>query len=323
MKERLGYIDIAKGIAIILVILGHNSVPVEFKHFMFSFHMPLFFILAGYFFNQQAVLKDVIYKGWIQLVRPYLFTGLCILLFFVLFQISNNIINNVDYNLNQFKDLLCDVFTGNIGAVWFLLALFIAKIIVAIVVNSSNKNFVFSVLLIIATFGYVMGEAEVFNIFCYQQAMIASLYLYIGIMMRKYDVFSKKISVLNLIVFSIVVYASASTMFLAFAHYFPNGIFSIISSAVISYIIVCNCKLIDSLLNIRFVAIFVRILRFIGQNTLIILCFHTMEMSFNLWKYIPFLDETAIICLKIIVLCTIPLFMRYIPVFNMVFLKKR
>lgn len=47
-SKRLDWIDIAKGIAIILVIVGHTVPnPSPLRHAIFSFHMPVFFILAG------------------------------------------------------------------------------------------------------------------------------------------------------------------------------------------------------------------------------------------------------------------------------------
>ena len=45
-QGRLQHIDIAKGIAICLMVYGHtNSYGMSF---IYSFHMPLFFILSGY-----------------------------------------------------------------------------------------------------------------------------------------------------------------------------------------------------------------------------------------------------------------------------------
>lgn len=49
MKYHLDSIDLAKGIGIMLVLLGHGMFP---WHFLIaSFHMPLFFILAGITFT--------------------------------------------------------------------------------------------------------------------------------------------------------------------------------------------------------------------------------------------------------------------------------
>lgn len=48
-KKRLEYIDIARGIGIVLVVLGHclSQLDGGLRTFIYSFHMPLFFALAG------------------------------------------------------------------------------------------------------------------------------------------------------------------------------------------------------------------------------------------------------------------------------------
>lgn len=46
--QRIQWVDIAKGIAIILMVLGHSSIPRQLGHWIFSFHMPLFFIASGF-----------------------------------------------------------------------------------------------------------------------------------------------------------------------------------------------------------------------------------------------------------------------------------
>ena len=47
MNKRIQWIDILKGIAMILVIAGHTISGVP-RSIIFSFHMPLFFALSGY-----------------------------------------------------------------------------------------------------------------------------------------------------------------------------------------------------------------------------------------------------------------------------------
>jgi fucose 4-O-acetylase-like acetyltransferase len=44
-------ISISKGIAIILMVIAHAEAPAWLCKFIFEFHMPLFFITAGYFFS--------------------------------------------------------------------------------------------------------------------------------------------------------------------------------------------------------------------------------------------------------------------------------
>lgn len=46
-------ISICKGIAIILMVVGHAEAPGLLTCIIYTFHMPLFFITAGYFFSQR------------------------------------------------------------------------------------------------------------------------------------------------------------------------------------------------------------------------------------------------------------------------------
>lgn len=46
-RERLLYIDIARGISIILVVFGHIVDLTPFEKFFFSFHVPVFFMITG------------------------------------------------------------------------------------------------------------------------------------------------------------------------------------------------------------------------------------------------------------------------------------
>ena len=52
-KDRIHYLDIAKGIAMILVILGHTKklIPTNVVWWLYTFHMPLFFMLSGMVLN--------------------------------------------------------------------------------------------------------------------------------------------------------------------------------------------------------------------------------------------------------------------------------
>ena len=52
--KRVPYVDIAKGIGIILVVMGHNDFALiaPFAHkLIYSFHMPMFFFMSGMFFK--------------------------------------------------------------------------------------------------------------------------------------------------------------------------------------------------------------------------------------------------------------------------------
>ncbi len=55
-NHRLVWVDICKGITILLVVLGHISIiPGILRASIFSFHLPLFVILNGYLIRSYNV----------------------------------------------------------------------------------------------------------------------------------------------------------------------------------------------------------------------------------------------------------------------------
>ena len=77
MSKRIEYLDIARGIGILLVVLGHNDFEVIslFVHqVIYSFHIPLFFFLSGYFINTSNSFFDFFKKRFNSLLKPYFFT---------------------------------------------------------------------------------------------------------------------------------------------------------------------------------------------------------------------------------------------------------
>jgi len=77
MSKRIEYIDIARGIGILLVVLAHNDFGYisEYGHeVIYSFHMPLFFFLSGYFIRTNISFFEFFKKRFHSLLKPFLFT---------------------------------------------------------------------------------------------------------------------------------------------------------------------------------------------------------------------------------------------------------
>ncbi len=73
---RLAYMDMVKGIAIMLVVVGHSTVASDgVLTWLTSFHMPLFFILSGILFylkhSHTEDLKDYARKRFRGMMIPY------------------------------------------------------------------------------------------------------------------------------------------------------------------------------------------------------------------------------------------------------------
>ena len=126
MMKRDLTIDIAKAIGILLMIIGHcQGLPYYFRNFIFSFHMPLFFIFSGYFYKPQRT-KDLFISGFSHLVRPYIITSLVAILLCITAKrydsagdkIIGMIMSNGGQAYERFGSKL-----PLIGPIWFLLAL--------------------------------------------------------------------------------------------------------------------------------------------------------------------------------------------------------
>ena len=81
MQKRVQYIDIAKGIGILLVVLAHNDMNAYhpmLHRFIYAFHMALFFFLSGIFFNPDRPFKTLVKKRFDGLIKPLIFAILLI-----------------------------------------------------------------------------------------------------------------------------------------------------------------------------------------------------------------------------------------------------
>ena len=77
MKERIHWIDIAKGIAIICVFLGHTiTTEGVLSSFIYLFHMPLFFMLSGYCFSAKRDFGPFVLNKLKTVVLPIFTIGL-------------------------------------------------------------------------------------------------------------------------------------------------------------------------------------------------------------------------------------------------------
>lgn len=76
MNKRIAYIDIAKGLGILVIVLAHNDLAAyhpTLHKFIYAFHIPLFFFLSGMFFRPERTFGDTLRRRFNTLLKPYLF----------------------------------------------------------------------------------------------------------------------------------------------------------------------------------------------------------------------------------------------------------
>ena len=88
MPNRIGHIDIAKGISIILVALFHTGLTSYFPKIigpMALFRLPLFFFLSGVFFKATMAPNAFFWKKFDALLKPYFATLILVFIVSALF----------------------------------------------------------------------------------------------------------------------------------------------------------------------------------------------------------------------------------------------
>lgn len=151
-------ISIAKGIAIILMVIGHAEAPELITNFIYTFHMPLFFICAGYFFSPKY-LDDpwtFVSKRFKGLYIPFIKWSLVFLLLHniwfelgILNETYGNWTGGVThpYTLQSAIQRLVLIFTSMsgydefmAGAFWFFRGLLVASILSMLFYRILRKN---------------------------------------------------------------------------------------------------------------------------------------------------------------------------------------
>lgn len=127
MEKRIEWVDAAKGIGLLLVIIGHLQVPYV-STWIYFFHMPLFFFLSGMVYTgSKYSFKEFLFKRILSLILPYFTFGTIILLFYT---ILNCFIGaeNGQYGtcIDMIKGLIAQ---EHFWTIWFLTALFLVEII--------------------------------------------------------------------------------------------------------------------------------------------------------------------------------------------------
>lgn len=147
-KERIYWIDVAKGYGILLVILGHLNTNL-IKYELYTFHIPLFFFLAGYVFHpEKYTFKELLKKKLRTLILPYFFMGSIIT---ISMWISHGFLTLKDLTYCILKLLIQNRFQ----AIWFLTCLFFTEILswILFILCKGNKSYI----LLVSTVTGIIG----------------------------------------------------------------------------------------------------------------------------------------------------------------------
>lgn len=145
VKQRIEWIDTAKGICILLVILHHTSRYIKVGYaceddFM-VFRMPLYFLLSGLFFKTYAGFFDFTIRKTNKLIIPYIFFYVMggILLPILIFQFFDyKTWGYKEYNFEAVGCMFSEKVICN-NSIWFLFCLFEVNLLFYSITISINS----------------------------------------------------------------------------------------------------------------------------------------------------------------------------------------
>lgn len=160
LAERSLSVDIAKGIAIIAIVLGHINYDypkfslVNAHDLIYLWHVPVFFILGGFFIKEKQLLQP-----WKWFKKKFLKLYLKILYFYIPAVLLHNVFIKIGWYSTTSTNLVINSYTtidflkqivlvilcaGRepiLGAMWFVYVLFMALIGISIISWLINKFF--------------------------------------------------------------------------------------------------------------------------------------------------------------------------------------
>ena len=273
--------DVLKGIAITLVLIGHTDFG-PFRAFIYSFHMPLFFFIAGFFLKKRPLQTEICLSAK-RLLIPYLFTAFwfCIAATCV---DSSRLHNVMVVCLLGFRaQYTPDWIHEHIGIMWFFWALFWARIITSTLIQKiKSETWLSLIFFVLALLGMFLNK-RVFVPFCIPQGMCAAGFLFVGYLIKKYNVLGNVISAQIFPLLAIIwAYNWNRGGIDMYNCIFRSGYIFDLMGAVVAFIalytIVKQCYSSKSFLW--------NSIRFWGRYSIVIYSIHSVEYSAAKWKIV-------------------------------------
>lgn len=317
-------IDILKGIGIILVVIGHSGCPIIIREFIYSFHMPLFFIASGYFFNETCIENKMGYtyrkiKG---IYFPYLKWSIIFLLLHNLFYYCG--ILNSSYGtpsgicpqLYSLKDILSHLLNiifkmdGHdsflLGVYWFMRSIFVACLLICFstwifdkIVRSKRISIAFASILF-CLIGGIMTYYKIYVPFFPQggyKEVMATFFIGCGFFLAQINGYMRKgiVALVSLVILIILVWLHPTSM--SHAASFEDWIiipFTGVGGFVFLYYVGSKISIRNGLIT--------NSLKYVGTKTFYILTFHLLMFKpvSLLNAYIYNLDWRVIGCHPIV-----------------------
>ncbi|MBZ9609303.1 acyltransferase family protein [Clostridium estertheticum] len=295
--KNVDYMDIAKAIGIIFVILGHTDF--KYSNIIYLFHMPLFFFISGYFFENYYFINPM--KVFVKKVRslyfPYVKYCVIFLAFHNIFfymNIYSNDSNHVGivlankYSISQFiKEILHILWFSSseqlLGTFWFLYVLFGVEILfcsigflVKKLTNKYLEEIMGGITLVLFILAGILTNLKISLPKNLNLILISMFVFYIGYVYRKYEE-KIKMNITTFVIFSILIIVCSSYSSVDMVSgYYSNFVLFIPVALLGIYLVIYISKLI----SIKFIDTKIKkYFIYVGKNTLTIMALHFLSFK--------------------------------------------
>ncbi len=186
VNNRLEFVDIAKGIGIMLVCFGHSGAEDIVISWIGGFIVPLFFILSGYMYKDKGISvgKDLCNKGK-KLLKPYFFFSVVLLLIYK--RLAWNDILGVFYSRYCFytyhaPDNIFFMKATN-SPMWFLTAMFASYPLFFIIMKNEKYIIWIVFFYLILTWGCIF--LPILLPWSLDIIFMLAIFMYIGVLFRR------------------------------------------------------------------------------------------------------------------------------------------
>lgn len=303
--QRVHYIDIARGIAIILMIIGHTLELGLTRKIIFSFHMPLFIIISGMFFKKRKIKEELTHLNK-KLIIPYVIT---IIITYMLRYIIHNqeihflpIIQQIFFGYSNKKTFFTHI--DDVWVLWFIPFLIFCKILYYGIDKITKTNDLLKgiICFCFSSMGIYLSKINIFLPWSIDIALSSMLFYYIGYLLNKYHLIGKVISNQLIYIFIVITYTSLlklGNIELAIRKY-PYGMICYITAFCGTIIIFSISQMIEILSKKL-----TKILSWYGQNSMYILCVHYLENKVIEYANLGINTQVTLIIAKILIITII------------------
>ncbi len=305
-SNRIEFIDLAKGVCIILIVAGHcglSAIPGLESWVIVSFY----FLLSGLFFKIDGGIKKFIIKKTNQILVPFIFFAIPGLILY-------SIVKGWEYSsllaLFQTNGPYPRVL-GN-GALWFLISLFNCGLMFAIVKTYVKSTILQGLVFVfLGAVGLVLSHYKIRLPLFLASSFTAIPFYWAGYYLKQTKLLYKSSYDKYNLLFFIILYAISYLLSLLRADAHFDSRLNIIS--IVDYPLI-----VTSLFALLFLCKAIKhlpIVSYIGRYSLVVLCTHMLVL-----RSVEFIVDLNTVCLFLITLTIstilIPICIKYFPYFT-------